>query len=106
MTRGDKLAPNIARLLFDLKPGEWAEERAADGNGYVLVRLVEVIPGDPHAASEAQAYKDLRAKLANARANDMIMMLERNLRERYGIEINQALWQEIAKPQGSGGAAS
>ncbi len=102
--RGDNLAPNIARLLFDLDPDEWAEERAADGNGYVLVRLDEVRPGDPHDPQEAQAYRDLTAQLADARANDVVMMLERNLRERYGIEINTALWQELAKPQGAGDA--
>ncbi len=101
MGRGDKLAPNIARLLFDLKPHEWAEERAADGNGYVLVRLDEVHQGDPHKAEEKQAYADLKARLADARANDVIMMLERNLRERYGIKVNTALWQQIAKPQGA-----
>ncbi len=105
MGRGDRLAPNIARLLFELKPGEWAEERAADGNGYVLVRLDEVHPGDPHDAKQKQAYRDLAAKLADAGANDVVMMLERDLRERYGIEINTALWQEIAKPQGAGDAA-
>ena len=102
VARGDKLAPNIARLLFDLKPGEWAEERAADGNGYVLVRLDEVIPGDPAAPADAQAYRDLKAQLADARANDVIVMLERNLRGRYGVEINETLWQQIARPEGAG----
>lgn len=100
--RGNKVASGIGRLMFDLKKGEMAEERAADGNGYLIVRLDDVRFGDPRDPTSAQAYADLKRRLAEERVNDLLVMLEKSLRDEFGVEINEALLRSLVVPENQG----
>ncbi len=100
--RGNRIAPGVGRLMFELKKGEMAEERAADGNGYLIVRLDDVRPGDPDAPARAQALADLERRLAEERVNDMLVMLEKSLRDEYGVEINSTLLRSLVVPEDQG----
>ncbi len=98
--RTSKVAPIVARLLFELdKPGAVGVERAATGSGYVVVRLESVRPGDRE--KNPSAYAKLKEEVAQAMVNDALVQYQRALLASLGVEINNVRFQQIVNPQGN-----
>lgn len=99
---GGAVAPVVARLMFQLAPGEADIERSATGEGYVVVRLDKVRPGDPD--DDRQAFAALRETVGEAMLGDALLQFERGLREELGVEIHEGRIAAIVDPQAIQGA--
>ncbi|GAK32815.1 hypothetical protein JCM17846_06400 [Iodidimonas nitroreducens] len=95
--QGQQVAPVVGRLMFRMDVGEISVERTANGDGYVIVRLDEVKPGDP--AQDPVAYDALIQDLGTALLNDALVQYENALRADLGVEVNSELFQQIVDPQ-------
>ncbi len=92
-TGGDdsQLTPTIRRLLFDLNIGEAGVERSADG--YAVLRLKSVEPGDPSRAPAELA--DMKTQLESSISNDVVLQYQTWLTETYPGTINQAIVNQL-----------
>jgi len=79
-------APDLTAKLFSLGPDEVAVAEVPDG--WVVLKLAEVAPGDPQA--NAQAVDILADGLTQALRNDMLTAFTRELERDLGVSINQA----------------
>lgn len=98
IAQGSKVAPVVGRLMFDLEPGGVAVERNANGDGYVVLRLEDMRPGD-RAFSPAE-YDAARIRLSRSLLEDALYLYEAGLRDDFGVTINSKLFSEIVRPQG------
>ena len=78
--------PEVAGRLFALKVGEAANAPSRDG--YFVLKLAEIKPADP--ATNADGVKQLSDQLRQQMAQDLVHELGLSLRNRYGVEIDQA----------------
>jgi len=90
---GSTLSPSLRGLIFDLTENGIDIDRAADGNGYVVVRVDEVVSGDP--ATQTAAVDSLLAQLNNQVVDDVFAQYQSYLRGNYDIKINTALQQAL-----------
>lgn len=87
------LSANIRNLIFDLNVGETDSEISADGNGYVVVKVLEATPGDP--ASATDAVNTLLDQLNAGFQEDLFVQYQTYLGERYPAEVNNLLIQQL-----------
>jgi peptidyl-prolyl cis-trans isomerase D len=78
-------APDLTAKLFSLGPDEVAVAEVPDG--WVVLKLAEVEPGDPQANS--QAVDILADGLTQAMRNDMLTGFTQELERNLGVTINQ-----------------
>lgn len=97
--RSNQVAPIVGRLMFQMAVGDVAVERAASGDGYVVVRLDDKKPGNPQ--TDAAEYEALLDSLGTAMLNDALVQYESALRKDYGVEVNTNLLQQVINPQGA-----
>jgi len=90
---GSSLSSNIRRLIFDLNKDGIDVERASDGNGYVVVRVDEVTPGDP--TSKAEAIDTLLAQMNNEALNEVFYQYQSYLSKTLDVKVNTALQQSL-----------
>jgi hypothetical protein len=83
------LAANIRNMIFDLNLGAIETDRSADGDGYVVVRVDNINPGQP--ASNAEAVNTLYSEIQNEFESEIFLQYERYLRDKYTIDINDQL---------------
>ncbi|TNE65883.1 MAG: hypothetical protein EP335_04785 [Alphaproteobacteria bacterium] len=93
------LSPNIRRLIFDLPLNGADAERSADGNGYVVVRVQEIVPGDP--AAQKAGVDTLWQQLESQYANELYEEYQGYLRDRYTPEVNYQLIQRLFPREGA-----
>lgn len=87
------LSQNIRQLIFDLAVGETGSEASADGDGYVVARVLEARPGDPVTGSgQVNALID---ELNAGFENELFQQYEAYLRSRYDVSVNNALIQQL-----------
>ena len=87
------LSQNIRQLIFDLTVGETGSEASADGDGYVVARVLEARPGDPVSGSgQVNALID---QLNAGFENELFQQYEAYLRGRYDVSVNNALIQQL-----------
>ena len=91
------LSQNIRRLIFDLPVGEVDAERAADGNGYVVVRVDDVMPGEP--ANNAAAVDALHAQLTEQFQGELFQEYQAYLLDKYKPEVNRAIVQQLFRSE-------
>lgn len=91
------LSANIRRLIFDLDVGETDTEASADGNGYVVVKVLEATPGDP--ATADAAVGTLLDQLNSGFENELFIQYQAYLTERYPAKTNEALIQQLFSPE-------
>lgn len=87
---GPDLPGELVAELFSIKPGETAI--AADGEGYIVARLAEVLTPDP--ATEREARDALKARLSADLAGDILALYGQALEKRYPVRINREILAE------------
>lgn len=90
---GSSLAPSIRQLIFELDKGEVDYERTADGDGYVVIRVDEVTPGDP--STRKEAVDTLLAQLNTQAVDEIFAQYQGYLMSNYPIKINTVLQQSL-----------
>jgi len=90
-----EIEAGLVQKVFDLKPGKAAQERSAEG--YQIARLKEVIAVTPGA--DADGVKKLAGELSSALKGDVVAQLGEALRAEHGVEINQAVLNQLYAPQ-------
>jgi len=90
-----EIEAGLVQKVFDLKPGKAAQERSAEG--YQIARLKDVIAVTPGA--DADGVKKLAGELSTALKGDMVAQLGESLRAEHGVEINQAVINQLYAPQ-------
>lgn len=90
------LAANIRRLIFDLEVGEVESAAAADGNGYVVVKVLDKTSGNPETA-EGQVNALLDQLNADFQ-EELFAQYQTYLTELYPAEVNNLLIQELFNP--------
>lgn len=90
------LAANIRRLIFDLNVGEVESAAAADGNGYVVVQVLDKQAGDAQSAEgQVNALLD---QLNVDFQEELFTQYQAYLMELYPAEVNNVLIQELFNP--------
>ncbi len=87
------LSNNIRRLIFETPKGTIDFERAADGNGYIVVRVDEVTPGD--AAANPAAVEARLAELNTQMTDEIYAQYQAHLLSSYPPVVNRALQQQL-----------
>ncbi len=87
------LSQNIRRLIFELGVGTVDAERAADGNGYVVVRVNDVIAGDP--SDNPEAVNTLYAQLVEQTQSEIFEQYQSYLLDKYEPEIKTNIVQQL-----------
>lgn len=83
------LPPGLITLLFDKPVGKAASTAATSGSDILVGTVTEVVAADP--AADAEGLKTLRDKLRNDMAGDLAATFETDLRQRFGVVINENL---------------
>lgn len=91
------LAPNIRQLIFDLDVDDVDSAAAADGNGYIVVKLLSKQAGDPESAEAA--VNSLLDQLNADFQEELFVQYQAYLTERYPAEINSLLIQQLFSPE-------
>lgn len=87
------LASNIRRLIFELGANQIDAERAADGDGYVVVRVDTITPGDP--AANPEKVDELYAGLQNQFQDEIFVQYQSMLLNKYKPEINTPVVNQL-----------
>lgn len=88
-----ELAPAIANLMFSLGEGEAGVEQQSGGQGYLLLQVTGITPGDP-AANRGELVV-LRAQLQNALQEDLFGQLQAALRKDLDVSINREAVEQL-----------
>jgi peptidyl-prolyl cis-trans isomerase D len=83
--------PALAAQLFALKPGDPGIAAAADG--YLVVRLTDVVPADPQAGASARSR--IADGLEQAIAGEISQQYVRALRERLNVVVDKAAVERL-----------
>lgn len=94
-SEGSSVAPAIRALIFELGEGAADSDAAADGNGYVIVRVDSITPGD---AENAEAVAELSQSLTNNFVGDLLSQYQTYLLDQYPPSINQLVVQQLFDP--------
>jgi len=92
-TSGASISPAIQSLLFALARDEADIAAAADGDGYLIVRPVEISPGEPKPADPA--YLALRNQLATQVQTEALVMLAEGVKRELKVQVNQATLNRV-----------
>jgi peptidyl-prolyl cis-trans isomerase D len=82
------LSIEAAQALFKLQPGEAATAPTREGDGQVVLKLVEVTPADP--AADAAGMERLRSQLRASIADDLLAGFRDALEQDVAITVDQA----------------
>ena len=91
------VAANIRGLIFDLDKGDVDSAAAADGNGYVVVSVVDSSAGNPEAAEAA--VNTLLDQLNSDFQEELFVQYQAYLSARYPAEVNSLLIQQLFSPE-------
>ena len=91
------VASNIRNLIFELEKGAVDSASAADGNGYVVVKVVDTSAGDPEAAETA--VNSLLDQLNSDFQEELFVQYQAYLATRYPAEVNSLLIQQLFSPE-------
>lgn len=91
-----ELSRDIASLMFSLKLGEVGIEQDARGNGYVILKVLEITEQLPDELNFE--YQALLGRLSVEMKNDIFNQFQINLRKDLKIEINEELLEGMFDP--------
>lgn len=91
------LSPNIRNLIFDLSVNEIDSAPSADGDGFVVVQVLETQAGDPQTGGAA--VDALLDQLNASFQEELFVQYQAYLAELYPAEVNNALIQQLFSPE-------
>jgi len=91
-----ELSSGIASLMFSLKKGEVGIEQNARGDGYVLVKLLEIKKQEPRPGD--YEYAALTDRLSQELRNDLFFQFQAKLRKSLDVDINNDLLEGMFDP--------
>lgn len=94
------LSPQLVANLFEAKVGDYLTAPAADGNGWVVARLKEIV--EPKAEGDGR-MAGLRRNLETAIANDVLAQFEAAARRELNVTVNRNVVDSIDLLTGSVG---
>lgn len=94
------LSPQLIANLFEAKVGDYLIAPAADGNGWVVARLKEVV--EPKAEGDSRMV-GLRRNLEAAIASDVLAQFETAARRELNVTVNRSVVDSIDLLTGSVG---
>ena len=92
------VAPNVASLIFSTPAGETDMERASTGDGYVIIRVDEVIKGNP--LENPGRLRSLRSGIRDELEQDILAQYQAALQAITDIYINQDLLDSMFTEDG------
>lgn len=92
------LTQDIRNAAFSVPAGKAALAPAADGDGYVVVRVGEVAPGDP--ATDPALFEEFKRGMDAQYSNDLLMSYQVFLSQKIGVTFNETLLEETAAQVG------
>lgn len=97
------ISPEIRKVLQNLAPGNAGIVPATNGDGYIVIELKQVIPGNAQAnAADAAAMKN---RVNQEFANDLLVEYQNSLNRKYGLEINRPLLAKATSEMSGQGEA-
>lgn len=87
-----EISGSLRDIAFQTPPGSAAVADAADGNGFLVVRVKSRTPGDPAAAPEA--LRALDEQLVRLYANDVLGAYQGYLERQLGFTVNERLLED------------
>ena len=87
------LSASIRRLIFSLGVDQADVDRSADGDGYVIVRVTEIVPGDP--ATQTAESAVLMTQLAQSQQDTLLAQYQQYLMAKNPPEINGPLIEQL-----------
>ena len=94
--RTDGLGKQISNLIFAMKEGEFALEQTADGQGYVILHVTRVEPGN--ALANPAAVTALHKQLEVEARDDILMQFQIGAQSRQDVLVNRRLIDQILDP--------
>ncbi|MBS0517380.1 MAG: peptidyl-prolyl cis-trans isomerase [Proteobacteria bacterium] len=92
---GNYLSQPVAQAMFKLAVGKVQAVRTADGN--VIVRAKEIQPAD--LAKDKERLERFGSQLDSMIANDLVTQLLAALRAKYGVQVNEQVFQAAFQSQ-------
>lgn len=99
-----EIAPSIARLMFDLPLGGVGIEQDSKGDGYVVVKVIEVTSKAPETGDFE--YQALVGRVSNEVKNDLYIQYLKKVRDSMDVNINQKIVDTLFDPAGQYTGAS
>lgn len=79
--------PEIKKVIYGLQPGKAGVAAIPGGDGYIIMQLKAVVPGDP--AKDPGGFETMKQRVNTEIANDLVVQYENALNHEYGMEINR-----------------
>ena len=92
------VSSSVGRLIFALEKGGVDLERAATGDGYVVVQVSEIVPGD-HRRNSAELV-ELKQSMKNELATDLLIQYQMAVQNDASFSVNQPLIEAMLTPDG------
>jgi peptidyl-prolyl cis-trans isomerase D len=83
------ILPAIQKIIFALEPGKAGVSAAPNGDGYIVMQLKAIVPGDP--AKNPVDFEAMKQRVGTEFANDVLVEYQNALNRQYGMEINRDL---------------
>ncbi len=87
------LPPALVKALFGLDKGKATAAPAADGDDMVVAAVKSIEVSDP--AADAAGVKAVAEKMRGDYAGDLAAIFESDLRERFGLHINETVFAAL-----------
>lgn len=97
------ISPEIRKVVLGLVPGKAGIVQAPNGDGYIIIELKQVIPGNAQAnAADVAAMKN---RVNQEFSNDILVEYQNSLNRKYGLEINRELLTKVTSEMAGQGDA-
>jgi len=94
-TAPENMPPELARILFGLKPGEPTMVETSDS----FVVAVPVQIEQPDAAADPGGYAQIREAISRSIGGDLVSVFSEAVKERANPKINQENYDSVVQPQ-------
>lgn len=86
------MSATLRTLIFSMKAGQADMEVAADGNGYIIAKLMDIKPADPKA--NAGQVDVIHAQLQTNMGNELMAQYQASIGRELEVVVNQELFRQ------------